>query len=74
MKLQKIRKINVLQLPPHEGELTLAWFKELIGGIRANSQIAVFRTANDLNDDGSTHPGPRKRMLYLWQEFVERVA
>lgn len=69
--LEKSRKQATLELPsPHE--LDINWFKELIARIRDNPQTPLFRTTNDLNDTGSSHPGPRRRILYLWQEFVER--
>ncbi len=71
LDLKKIRSKEVLELPPHEGELTLSWFKEFVSRIKEKPGVPAFRTTNDLDDASSTHPGPRKRMVYLWNEYGE---
>lgn len=72
LKLAKIRKISVLELPSHEGELDISWFKEFVSRVKASPDVPAFRSSNDMSDDDSTHPGPRRRMLYLWEEFGGR--
>lgn len=72
IKLEHSRKTKILELPSHEDELSLDWFSKVVTAIKENSDTPIFRTPNDINDDNSSHPGPRRRMVYLWEEFVER--
>ena len=69
--LERSRKRTTLGLPSNH-KLDLSWFKEIITKMRSSPETPIFRTQNDFNDDGSSHPGPRRRILYLWQEFVEK--
>jgi Zn-dependent protease with chaperone function len=73
IRLSQSRKAKIVDLPTHEGELSLDWFKVLISLVRENPALPIFRTPNDMNDDDSSHPGPRRRLVYLWQEFVESL-
>lgn len=70
--LELARKIPRLEF--HGGEqsaLTMADFKQLVVNLREDPSKPLFRIPSDLDDTGESHPGPRRRILYLWQEFAK---
>lgn len=73
IKLEQSRKTKILELPSHEDELSLDWFSKVVAAIKENPDVPIFRTPNDINDNNSSHPGPRRRLVYLWEEFVESL-
>ena len=66
--LKKAAKSPTLELPLGDG-FTREWFGELVNRIKAEPSKILFRVPEELSDADSTHPGPRKRMLYLWQSY-----
>ncbi len=73
-KLRELRYAN--SIPTHTFPvsefLSQSWFTELIGKMEAQPHLALFPVPEELSDEDSSHPSPRKRIAYLWRNFVDR--
>jgi Zn-dependent protease with chaperone function len=68
-KLFKIPRLSGFN-PETKIPETRAEIEELIKNIEANPTAPLFHVTNETKDDDSTHPSPRKRILFLWRAYA----
>ncbi len=66
---EKVETVPLPTGPEFEPALSFRWFKELVSRLNQEPNKPLFAIPNDITDDDSSHPSPKKRIVYLWNTY-----